>query len=111
MCPMVTGYSLPRLSGRRALAAPDPPRWFPRSAQSPLAFHRPPRHNRKVKRGIHMKTRLFLLCALVSAALAADLPYAGKWKVNLTKSDFGQTTVTYRSEEQEHTSELQSLRH
>ena len=29
-----------------------------------------------------MKTRLFLLCALVSATLAADLPYAGKWKVN-----------------------------
>ena len=44
-----------------------------------------------------MKTRLFLLCSLVSAALAADLPYAGKWKVNLAKSDFGQTTVTYES--------------
>jgi hypothetical protein len=51
----------------------------------------------KVERGIHMKIRLFLLCALVSAALAADLPYAGKWKVNLPKSDFGQTTVTYES--------------
>src|ERR1022692_3678471 len=44
-----------------------------------------------------MKTRLFLLCTLVSATLAADLPYAGKWKVNLAKSDFGQTTVTYES--------------
>ena len=44
-----------------------------------------------------MKTRLFLFCALASAALAADLPYAGKWKVNLAKSDFGQTTVTYES--------------
>jgi hypothetical protein len=44
-----------------------------------------------------MKTRMFLLCALVSATLAADLPYAGKWKVNLAKSDFGQTTVTYES--------------
>jgi hypothetical protein len=44
-----------------------------------------------------MKTRLFLLCALVSAAFAADLPYVGKWKVNLAKSDFGQTTVTYES--------------
>jgi hypothetical protein len=44
-----------------------------------------------------MKTRLFLLCGLVSAALAADLPYAGKWKVNLAKSDFGQTTVTYEN--------------
>ncbi len=44
-----------------------------------------------------MKKRLFVFCALVSAALASDLPYAGKWKVNLTKSDFGQTTVTYES--------------
>src|SRR5258707_4421638 len=44
-----------------------------------------------------MKTRLFLFCALASAALAAELPYAGKWKVNLAKSDFGQTTVTYES--------------
>jgi hypothetical protein len=44
-----------------------------------------------------MKTCLFLLCTFVSAALAADLPYAGKWKVNLAKSDFGQTTVTYES--------------
>jgi len=46
---------------------------------------------------MHMKTRMFLLCALASATLAADLPYAGKWKVNLSKSDFGQTTVTYES--------------
>jgi len=44
-----------------------------------------------------MKTRLFLLGALVSAILAADLPYAGKWKANLAKSDFGQTTITYES--------------
>jgi hypothetical protein len=44
-----------------------------------------------------MKTRLFLLGALVSAILAADLPYAGKWKVNLAKSDFEQTTTTYES--------------
>jgi hypothetical protein len=44
-----------------------------------------------------MKTRLFLICALASATLAAELPYAGKWKVNLAKSDFGQTTVTYES--------------
>ncbi len=41
-----------------------------------------------------MKTRLVLFCALVSAGIAADLPYAGKWKVNLAKSDFGQTTIT-----------------
>ena len=49
------------------------------------------------KKGIHMKKRLFLICALASTALAAELPYAGKWKVNLAKSDFGQTTVTYES--------------
>jgi hypothetical protein len=44
-----------------------------------------------------MKTQLALLCGLVSAGLAADLPYVGKWKVNLSKSDFGQTTVTFES--------------
>jgi len=41
-----------------------------------------------------MDTRLALLCGIVTAAMAADLPYAGKWKMNLAKSDFGQTTVT-----------------
>jgi len=30
-----------------------------------------------------MNKGLLLLCTIVSAALAADLPYAGKWKVNL----------------------------
>jgi hypothetical protein len=44
-----------------------------------------------------MKTRLFLLCALVSTVFGADLPYVGKWKMNLAKSDFGQTTITYES--------------
>jgi len=33
-----------------------------------------------------------LACAL---GAAADAPYAGKWKVNVAKSDFGDTTVTY----------------
>ncbi len=42
-----------------------------------------------------MNTRLVLLCGIVSAGMAANLPYAGKWKVNLAKSDFGQTTVTF----------------
>ncbi len=28
------------------------------------------------------------------APQAADLPYAGKWKINLAQSDFGETTVT-----------------
>jgi len=29
--------------------------------------------------------------------MAAEPPYAGKWKVNLAKSDFGQTTITFES--------------
>jgi len=32
------------------------------------------------------------VCALGSAT---DPPYAGKWKMNIAKSDFGDTTVTY----------------
>ena len=38
-------------------------------------------------------TLAFVLAA--TAALAADLPYAGKWKLNMAKSDFGETTVTF----------------
>jgi hypothetical protein len=41
-----------------------------------------------------MNVRLVLLCSIVSAGMAAELPYVGKWKMNLAKSDFGQTTVT-----------------
>jgi hypothetical protein len=41
-----------------------------------------------------MYLRLILLCALVSTAMGADLPYMGKWKMNLAKSDFGQTTMS-----------------
>jgi len=45
-----------------------------------------------------MNTRLApLLCSVVSIAMAADLPFAGKWKTNLAKSDFGQTTVTFEN--------------
>lgn len=44
-----------------------------------------------------MKIRLALFCSVVAAAMAADLPYVGKWKVNLDKSDFGQTTVTFET--------------
>ncbi|HXJ44197.1 MAG TPA: hypothetical protein VNH18_33225 [Bryobacteraceae bacterium] len=44
-----------------------------------------------------MKTQLALLCSIVCTAMAADLPYAGKWKVNLARSDFGQTTVTFEN--------------
>jgi hypothetical protein len=59
-----------------------------------------------------------LLCvafsvAAVTAISAADLPYAGKWKMNPAKSDFGETTVTYEqlpSGEMQATMEGQSYR-
>ncbi|HUI53551.1 MAG TPA: hypothetical protein VLY04_01180 [Bryobacteraceae bacterium] len=44
-----------------------------------------------------MKIRFVLLCSVVAAALAADMPYIGRWRQNVAKSDFGQTTVTYQS--------------
>lgn len=34
------------------------------------------------------------MCACALGA-AADAPYAGKWKMNIAKSDFGHTTLTY----------------
>lgn len=37
---------------------------------------------------------VFALAVAVTVA-AADPPYVGKWKMNPTKSDFGETTVTY----------------
>jgi hypothetical protein len=33
--------------------------------------------------------------AATTTVAAADLPYAGKWKMNPAKSDFGETTTTY----------------
>jgi len=39
---------------------------------------------------------VMLICAAIPA-MAADPPYAGKWKMNLNKSDFGQTTLTIDS--------------
>ncbi|MBZ5619668.1 MAG: hypothetical protein LAQ69_13235 [Acidobacteriia bacterium] len=46
-----------------------------------------------------MQIRNVFLCALAAAGAiaAAELPYAGKWKMNPAKSDFGGTTVTYES--------------
>lgn len=44
-----------------------------------------------------MKIRFVLLCSVVTAALAADMPYIGKWRQNVAKSDFGQETITYES--------------
>jgi hypothetical protein len=37
---------------------------------------------------------VFTIAATMAVA-AADLPYAGRWKMNPAKSDFGETTVTY----------------
>lgn len=37
----------------------------------------------------------FALAGLAAAVFAADPPYAGTWKLNPAKSDFGQTTVSY----------------
>jgi hypothetical protein len=40
--------------------------------------------------------KMFLGFIVTTATLAAaDLPYAGKWKMNAAKSDFGESTVTY----------------
>ena len=44
-----------------------------------------------------MNIRLALVCSIIAPAMAADLPYAGKWKINLTKSDFGQTAITFEN--------------
>ena len=54
-----------------------------------------------------MRCRLVLCVALaVSATIAAaDLPHAGKWKMNPAKSDFGDLTITY---EQLPSGEMQS---
>ena len=43
--------------------------------------------------------------AAVAVGAATDPPYVGKWKMNPTKSDFGQTTTTY---EQLPSGEMQS---
>ena len=43
------------------------------------------------------KIRMLVCCGLAAAAVvvAADAPYAGKWKLNVAKSDFGDTTITF----------------
>jgi hypothetical protein len=38
---------------------------------------------------------IVLMVAATTAVAAQDLPYAGTWKMNPAKSDFGQTTITY----------------
>ena len=42
-------------------------------------------------------TRSVLLAALASALIAADAPYAGKWKMNTSKSNFGDSIMTYET--------------
>jgi hypothetical protein len=44
-----------------------------------------------------MRRYVALFSVLAALAAAADLPYVGKWKTNLAKSDFGQTTATFES--------------
>ncbi len=41
-----------------------------------------------------MNHKFMAVLATAVAFAATDLPYAGKWKINLTKSDFGESTVT-----------------
>jgi hypothetical protein len=38
---------------------------------------------------------VLLTIAATTTLVAADLPFAGKWKMNPAKSDFGETTITY----------------
>jgi len=41
-----------------------------------------------------MRHTILLVLSAAAVMAAADLPYAGKWKMNPAKSDFGETTVT-----------------
>ena len=42
-----------------------------------------------------MSHRFLLVLAAAAAFAAAGLPCAGKWKINLAKSDFGETTISF----------------
>jgi len=70
---------------------------MPRPKKKPIAFTASPVHNLPSKGGTLMNVRLALLCGIVTVGMAADLPHAGKWKMNLAKSDFGQTTITFEN--------------
>lgn len=61
-----------------------------------LAFVKAAIHNPHSK-GERMNIPLVLICSVIAPAMAAELPFVGKWKVNLAKSDFGQTAVTFES--------------
>ena len=48
-----------------------------------------------------MRTTLRVAAAVLLATtglLAADAPYVGKWKLNVSKSDFGQLTIVYEAQ-------------
>jgi hypothetical protein len=42
-----------------------------------------------------MRNVILIAISACALGLAADAPYAGKWKMNSAKSDFGDTTVTF----------------
>jgi hypothetical protein len=44
---------------------------------------------------MHVRKALLCFIAATVTLAAADPPYAGKWKMNPAKSDFGESTVTY----------------
>jgi hypothetical protein len=44
---------------------------------------------------LHRALWLVFVIAAPTLIAAADPPYAGKWKMNPAKSDFGETTITY----------------
>jgi hypothetical protein len=41
-----------------------------------------------------MRQKLSIFVAVAGTLAAAELPYAGKWKMNPAKSDFGESTIT-----------------
>jgi hypothetical protein len=43
-----------------------------------------------------MRNALLLAICCSGLAAAADAPYAGTWKMNVARSDFGDTTITYK---------------
>jgi hypothetical protein len=42
-----------------------------------------------------MRNALLIAICTCGVAAAADAPYAGKWKMNVARSDFGDTTMTF----------------
>jgi hypothetical protein len=59
------------------------------------ALHRAARRVHNFREEINMRRALALGLCVCGLAVAADPPYAGKWKMNLAKSNFGESTITY----------------